>query len=154
MFDLLSNLPSPGQRCEQDTWKPDVAEYLVHILRQSSKNVIDFANKYLAHRVHFAPDRKPEFTISLKQIETSVLSLWNCFNVASSIFYDGYSTPSIIHQYDVVENLSYPLVGKDIEQQFVDEFEAIKDRMEKNAMTHSKEWQQELLRRRQGLGEP
>lgn len=151
VFDVLSGSPSSTERSEHNTWKPDVAGYLLQVLGESSKDVVNFANQYLAHRIHFTPERKPEFAVSLTQIENSVSSLWNCFNVLSSIYRGGYSTPDIVHQFNIFENLNLPLVEADLEQKFDEEIETVKIRMENKTKTHMKTWEQDLLCRRRAL---
>lgn len=76
VFDLLSAKSKDAKRSPSDLWGPQFAKYLTKLLSEGSADVTDFANKYLAHRIHFAPERKPEFSVPLEKIESAICSLW------------------------------------------------------------------------------
>jgi hypothetical protein len=81
IFDLISNRKNESERSPNDVWSPRIAVYLLDILAESAKNIVHFSNVYLAHRIFHPPERKPEFNISLSEIETCICGLWKCFNV-------------------------------------------------------------------------
>lgn len=144
MFDFLSSVSSKC-RSERDVWNRRVPEYLLGILKSSAAEIVKFANVHLAHRVHFPPERRPAFNVSLEEIEQSIISLWTCYNSLNSIFNQSYMTPDIIHSLGMFDRLQLPLVDANTEDELIQFYEAIKTRMESATNKHSFEWQSLLL---------
>jgi hypothetical protein len=145
IFDLLSNSKKGNERSLSDVWGPRIASYLLGILEQSAKNVVHFSNVHLAHRIARPPGRNPEFNISLNEIESCICGLWKCFNVLNSILNDSYTSPEVIHQYDLFEFLDLALVTTDHEAGFISQYELLKDRMEKNVNAFAGVWEEHFL---------
>lgn len=148
IFDLISAKPREKQRSPNDLWDSQFSKYLGKILARGSADVTDFANKYLAHRIHFSPERKPEFSVSLQKIESAICALWKSFNVLNSVFHDSYTSPDVIHQYEMFQKLDVPLVGRSLEENFVASYEKIKARIETDVNQFARGWEQEFLNQR------
>jgi hypothetical protein len=149
LFDYISDAPD-SQRSPTDVWKQKVPIYLLNLLTKSTSEIVRFANTYLAHRVLFPPHRKPEYNVSLNTIELCITTLWNCYNIINSIFYDSYMTPDIVHSLSSFEKLDLALVNQSDETAFVEEYERIKSRMEKSVNLYCRDWQSECLKSNMG----
>jgi hypothetical protein len=148
VFDLLSSKPRDVQRSPHDLWDLRFSKDLEQLLANGSKNVTDFANKYLAHRIHFSPESKPSFSVPLQTIEFSICALWKCFNVLNSVFHDSYMSPEIIHQHESFLKLDVPLVNASFGKSFAASYEKIKLRIESDVNQFARGWEQHFLDQR------
>jgi hypothetical protein len=150
IFDLLSNGKKGTERSPSDVWGPRVASYLIGILEQSAKNVVHFSNVHLAHRIARPPGRNAEFNISLKKIESCICGLWKCFNVLNSMLNDSYTSPEVVHQYNLFEFLDLALVTNDHEAGFISQYDLLKDRMENEVGAFARVWEEHFLNHDRG----
>jgi hypothetical protein len=144
LFDLLSGTPTTEARSKEDRWTDDAARYLSELLKEGSKDVVHFANTYLAHRVLFPPDRQPQYKTPLSAVEQAIIALWRCFNVLNSMFRDSHMTPDIVHSLGSFNNLHLSLVSKQTERSMLDSYELVKKRMATETSDHSNNWQSEF----------
>jgi hypothetical protein len=147
LFDLLSGTQTIEVRSKEDHWTEDAARYLSEVLKEGSKDVVHFANTYLAHRVLFPPDRQPQYKTPLSVVERAVIALWRCFNVLNSMFRDSYMTPDIAHSLSSFNNLHLALVSKGTERSMLDAYELVKKRMSTETNDYSNNWQSEFRKR-------
>jgi hypothetical protein len=145
-FDLLSSV-SRSNREKGDVWNQALPDYLLSILRTSSREIVLFANTYLAHRIHYPPDRRPEFNISLGKIEECIIGLWKCYNVLNSIFYDSYMTSEIVHSLGSFNHLDLAIAGGEEKERLIQFYENKKQRIEVIVNAHSAEWRTDLTSR-------
>ena len=142
-FDLLSKTSSPSLRSPSDRCDLNFPNYLLSILHANTRNVSQFANRHLVHRVHLR-DQIPQFNVSLKTIEETINSLYYCFNILNSVFTGGHMSPDLVHQYDIFDKLSLALVEEADQQAIADEYEIIKARMEAAVNAHDRTWMSDL----------
>lgn len=144
IFDLLSNT-SASKRAVNDICRPKTPDYVLNLLGDSAGDIIDFSNQYLAHRINFSPEREPEFDISLQKIEDSIIALWKCYNILSSIFRDSYMTPDIVHSLNSFNYLEMAVANKEEQKEMIAGYEEIKSRMESIVNRHSREWKSKFI---------
>jgi hypothetical protein len=148
IFDLLSSVSSE-HRPETEVWTRRIPNYLLEMLKRNAGEIVDFANVYLAHRIHFLPNRMPEFDVSLAKIEQCIASLWKCYNVLNSIFYDTYMTSNIVHSLSSFDGLRFPFVDQNDLPDLIQSYETTKERMEATINIHSREWEADFMSERE-----
>jgi len=144
IFDLLSGKEDGATRFKMDTCKPDLCNYLLRALKKDTHQIVKFANTFLAHRVQYAPDKQPDFDISLGKVRSCVISLWKCANVMNDIFFDSYTTPNIVHSLNAFDKLEMPLVSPALASEMLKIYESVKDTMERETSMYTLNWQAEF----------